>query len=205
MTIDVDRANPCWTVTLDRPEKANALTRDMLVQLTAVMDEAALERPRALVLRGRGRVFSAGADLEEARAGLALDDIWERLSSRVAALPFLTVAAINGTMAGGAFGMTLACDLRIGVTGSKFFYPVMRLGFQPQPSDPSRLMALVGPSRARLILMGGAELDASEALSIGLIDRLVDPEDLDDAISALTTDSVGATAAHVAAIKELLR
>ncbi|PJJ85559.1 enoyl-CoA hydratase/carnithine racemase [Brevirhabdus pacifica] len=205
MTIEVDKSQPCWIVTLNRPEKANALTRDMLVQLTAVMDDASVQGARALVLTGRGHVFSAGADLEEARAGLALDDIWERLSSRVAALPFLTVAALNGTLAGGAFGMAMACDLRIGVEGAEFFYPVLRLGFQPQPSDPARLAALVGPARARMVLIGGARLSDQEALSFGLIDRLVPRRGLEQAIRDVTRDAVNAIPAHVAAIKDLLR
>ena len=69
--------------------------------------------------------------------------MWERLSGAIASLPCLTIAALNGTLAGGAMGMVLACDLRIAVPGAKFFYPVMKLGFLPQPSDPKRLAALV--------------------------------------------------------------
>ena len=88
-------------------------------------------------------MFSAGADLDEARAGLAVSDIWERLSGAIAALPGLSICALNGTLAGGAMGMALACDLRIAVPGAKFFYPVMKLGFLPQPSDPARMAALV--------------------------------------------------------------
>ena len=75
--------------------------------------------------------------------------MWERLSGAIAAFPGLTIAALNGTLAGGATGMALACDLRLAVPGARFFYPVMRLGFLPQPSDPARLAALVGPARAR--------------------------------------------------------
>ena len=101
---------------------------------------------RALILTGRGRVFSAGADLGAARAGLATSPLWEELSAAIADLPCMTVAALNGTLAGGAFGMALACDLRIAVPEAKFFYPVMKLGFLPQPSDPGRLAALVGPA-----------------------------------------------------------
>jgi enoyl-CoA hydratase/carnithine racemase len=166
---------------------------------------AAAAGPRALILTGEGRVFSAGADLDEARAGLATDPVWEELSAAVAAAPCLTVAALNGTLAGGAFGMALACDLRIAVPGAAFFYPVMKLGFLPQPSDPGRLVALVGPARAKLILMGGAKVTAEEALAFGLVDAVVPAEELMSRALALVEAAAGAAPAHVAAIKAMVR
>lgn len=190
-------------VTIDRPGKANSLTGRMLRDLTAAFDQIAAAECRAAVLTGTGTVFSAGADLEEARAGLATSTEWERLSGRIAALPCLTIAALNGTLAGGAFGMALACDLRIAVPEARFFYPVMRLGFLPQPSDPPRLTALVGPARARMILMAGARIGADEALAWGLIDRIAESGDLMDAARALARDALGAEPGHVAAIKAM--
>ncbi len=170
--IRLDREDGLWVVTIDRPEKANSLTEAMLSELADIAEGA--QEARALILTGNGKVFSAGADLDEARAGLAVHPVWERLSSAVAALPGLTIAALNGTLAGGAMGMALACDIRLGVPGAKFFYPVMKLGFLPQPSDPTRMAALIGPARAKLILMGGQKIMADEALEFGLIDRIVD-------------------------------
>ncbi|GHC26941.1 enoyl-CoA hydratase [Gemmobacter nanjingensis] len=193
-----------WTVTLNRPDKANSLTRAMLEELDSLAIRAGAEGARVLVLTGAGKVFSAGADLDEARAGLATADVWERLSGRIAALPCLTIAALNGTLAGGAMGMVLACDLRIGVPGAKFFYPVMKLGFLPQPSDPGRLAALVGPSRAKMILMAGVKASAEEALAWGLLDRIVAPETLMATAAELAEDAGGATPAHVAAIKAMV-
>lgn len=190
-------------VTIDRPGKANSLTGRMLRDLTAAFDQIAAAECRAAVLTGTGTVFSAGADLEEARAGLATSTEWERLSGRIAALPCLTIAALNGTLAGGAFGMALACDLRIAVPEARFFYPVMRLGFLPQPSDPPRLTALVGPARARMILMAGQRIGADEALAWGLIDRIAESGDLMDAARALARDALGAEPGHVAAIKAI--
>ncbi|MCJ1900730.1 MULTISPECIES: enoyl-CoA hydratase/isomerase family protein [Paracoccus] len=192
-------------ITIARPAKANSLTGTMLAELTAAFDALAAEPAlRAVILTGEGAVFSAGADLDEARAGLALSPQWERLSSRVASMPCLTIAALNGTAAGGALGMVLACDLRLAVPGAKIFYPVMRLGFLPQPSDPLRLRALVGPSRAKMILMAGQKIPAEEALAWGLIDRLVAPEALLDEAAALAADACAADAAHVGAIKRML-
>jgi len=183
--IRLDRAPERWTLTIDRPEKANSLTRAMLEDLAGAVEAAAAAKVPVLVLTGTGKVFSAGADLDEARAGLARDGVWERLSGAIAGFPGLSIAALNGTLAGGAFGMALACDLRIAVPGARFFYPAIRLGFLPQPSDAGRLIALLGPARAKLILMAGQKLSAEEALSFGLIDRIVDPQALGEAVDAL--------------------
>lgn len=176
--IHVDDASAVWTVTLSRPEKANSLTKDMLAVLRDTARRAAVARARGVIFTGEGRVFSAGADLEEAQAGLAKDAIWEELSSAVANLECMTVAALNGTIAGGAMGLALACDLRLCVPKSKFFYPVMKLGFLPQPSDPARMAQLIGPARTKLVLMGGQKITSEEAFGFGLVDRIVEPDSL---------------------------
>lgn len=201
--IGLEKNGGLWIATLRRPDKANALTGRMLADLTDIAQAAAGEA-RALVLTGEGRVFSAGADLDEARAGLATNPVWERLSGAIAALPCLTIAALNGTLAGGAFGMALACDLRLAVPETRFFYPVMRLGFLPQPSDPVRLARLVGPARARMILMAGQKIGAAEALAWGLVDRIVAEADLLPQAAALATDVLAADPAHAAAIKAMI-
>ncbi len=203
--IRLERDGGLWRAVIARETKANSLTRAMLAELAEFAEAAGREEARTLVLTGEGKVFSAGADLDEARAGLATDPVWERLSGAIAALPCLTIAALNGTLAGGAFGMALACDLRVAVEGAKFFYPVMKLGFLPQPSDPGRLAALVGPARAKMILMAGQKIGTEEALAWGLIDRIVPADALGATVAELSADTLGATAAHVAGIKALVR
>ncbi|ETX15709.1 enoyl-CoA hydratase [Roseivivax halodurans JCM 10272] len=196
-------------VTLDRPDKANALTETMLAALAeaaeAARDEAqAGTGAQALVLTGTGKVFSAGADIEAARAGLATSPLWERLSGALVAHPGLTIAALNGSCAGGSMGMMLACDLRISVPGAKLFYPVMKLGFLPQPSDPGRLRALVGPARAKRILMAGEKITVEEAERWGLVDRIVQPEALIETAAEMAADLMAADPAHARAIKDLI-
>ena len=198
--IGVAREGGLLLLTLQRPDKANALSRAMLSDLLVALDDP----PQVLILTGEGRVFSAGADLDEAQAGLATDPIWDQLSNRIASLPGLTIAALNGTLAGGAMGMALACDLRLAVPGAKFFYPVMRLGYLPQPADPARLVALIGPARAKLIFMAGAKIEAEEAQAWGLIDRICAPEDLLATARALGTDVLAAKPGHAGAIKQLI-
>lgn len=196
---------PLTVLTLDRQDKANSLTKAMMTDLVAHLRAAGARGAGAVILTGAGKVFSAGADLDEARAGLATDGIWEELSGTIAALPCLTIAALNGTLAGGAFGMALACDIRLAVPGAKFFYPVMKFGFLPQPSDPGRLVALIGPGRARMILMAGQKITADEALAWGLVDRLSTPEALLDDARALTEDACAAPPGHPGRIKAVMR
>lgn len=200
--IDVSNDGTLCTLTINRPDKANSLTGDMLEALCTGVEAA--QGARALVLTGVGKVFSAGADLDAARAGLALSPLWERLSGAIARHPGLTIAALNGTAAGGALGMVLACDLRLAVPGTRFFYPVMKLGFLPQPSDPARLSALVGPSRAKMILLAGQKITTEDALAWGLIDRVVAPDALLSAAQELTQDICAATPEHARAIKGLI-
>ena len=188
--IRVDDNGPVWTITLDRADKANALTPDMLRELADVAEAAG--DARAVILTGVGRVFSAGADLDAAKAGLATSPDWERLSGALAALPGLTIAALNGTVAGGATGMVLACDLRIALPHAKFFYPVMKLGYLPQPSDPARLAALIGPARAKLMLLGGQKITAEVAYAYGLVDEIVEGDQIVTRAMELTQDTVAA-------------
>ncbi|MGI3169593.1 enoyl-CoA hydratase/isomerase family protein [Pseudooceanicola sp. C21-150M6] len=201
--IGVEKDGTLWTVTIDRQDKANSLTGAHLTELAEIFESAT--DARAVILTARGKVFSAGADLEEARAGLATSPVWERLSSAVASLPGLSIAALNGTLAGGSMGMVLACDIRLSVASAKFFYPVMKLGFLPQPSDPGRMAALIGPARTKLILMGGQKITAEEALSFGLIDRIVDPDTLLDHAREICADTLAAKPEIAAGIKAMCR
>ena len=195
----------CCTITLARPEKANALTEAMLQTLASAVTDAAENGAKVLILTGEGKVFSAGADLDGMKAGLGLSPAWEAASGAVAAFPGLSIAALNGTLAGGAMGVALACDLRVAVPSANFFYPVMRLGYRPQPSDPGRLAALIGPSRGRMILLAGQKIDADTALSWGLVDRICAPDALIDTAMSLAEHALSADAGHVKALKQMTK
>lgn len=200
--IEIEQEGRLRVLRLARAGKANALTAAMLDAVEAAVVEA--DAAAVLVLTGAGLVFSAGADLIEMRAGLGTDPVWERVSGAIAEFPGLTIAALNGTLAGGAMGMALACDIRLAVPGAEFFYPVMRLGHLPQPSDPARLAALVGPGRARMILLAGARIGAEEALAWGLVDRIVPADGLMDAARGLAVDALAAGPLHLAALKRMV-
>lgn len=208
MELRCETRDKLTVLTLDRPARANALNAALLQALIAAVDraagEAAQDRTRALILTGAGRVFSAGADLAEARAGLAASPLWAALSSRIAALPCLTIAALNGTVAGGAFGTMLACDLRLAVPEAEFFYPVMKMGFLPPAPDPGRMARLIGPSRTAMILLAGARIGAVEAERWGLIDRIVPGEALLAEAGALAAPALAAAPGQVAGVKRLI-
>lgn len=198
--IRVQNQADCCTITLARPDKANALTEVMLESLASAVTSTSA---KALILTGEGKVFSAGADLDEMKSGLGLSPAWEAASGAIAAFPGLSIAALNGTLAGGAMGAALACDIRIAVPSANFFYPVMRLGYRPQPSDPGRLAALIGPSRAKMILLAGQKIAAETALSWGLIDRICPPESLIDTAMSLSEHALAADPLHVKALKRM--
>jgi len=198
--IDATTKDGQLTLTINRPDKAGALTERMLSELADAVERT---DARALVLTGVGRVFSAGADLDDVRGGtLATSSEWERLSCAIAAFEGLSVAALNGSCAGGAMGMILACDLRVAVPSAKFFYPVIKIGVLPQPSDPARMSALIGPSATKRILLTGAKIDAAEALALGLIDAVAD--DVATISDEWVAPVLAAKAGQVAAIKRLI-
>ena len=107
--ITLDRQEGLWKITLNRPEKANALTAAMLQELAEIAEAA--QQARGLIITGAGGVFSAGGDLDEMTDGLATSALWERLSTAITAVPGLSIAALNGALLGGAMGMALACDI----------------------------------------------------------------------------------------------
>ena len=201
--ITLDQQGGLWKITLNRPEKANALTAAMLQELAEIAEAA--QQARGLIITGAGGVFSAGGDLDEMADGLATSEVWERLSTAIAAVPGLSIAALNGTLAGGAMGMALACDIRLAVPKAKFFYPVMKRGFLPQPSDPLRMSALIGPARTKLILMGGQKLTAQEALQFGLIERVLEPEALLPTAENIAADTMAASPEITRGIRALCR
>lgn len=191
-------------ITLNRPDKANALTSGMLRELVEIVRDGAKDpQVSALILTGAGKVFSAGADLEEIRTtDLAISPVWEELSGAIAGTPVPAIAALNGSLAGGAMGMALACDMRIAVPSAKFFYPVMKLGVLPQPSDPGRLAALVGPARAKLMLLGAERWDAETAFGFGLVEAIDD--DPLQAAMILSEAACKGERHHAIAVKALL-
>jgi enoyl-CoA hydratase/carnithine racemase len=172
-------------VTLDRP-KANALSIGLLAELEGVLGALAAEPPGAIVLWGGPRIFAAGADI----AGFGGPDDavvyatqFRSTFDRLASIPRVVIAAVCGYALGGGCELAMACDLRVVADTAKLGQPEILLGIIPGAGGTQRLTRLVGPARAKDLVLTGRQIDAVEALRIGLADRVAPAaETLDVAI-----------------------
>ncbi|MHA1948473.1 MAG: enoyl-CoA hydratase/isomerase family protein [Candidatus Thorarchaeota archaeon] len=173
-------------VTISRPEKLNSVTKDMLVAFNEQVSQLANDpKIRAIIFTGEGdRAFSAGFDLETV-AGLQGEEVTDffKLLERTIRLiredrTTITIAAINGFAIGFGAMVLSACDFRIFADSSVFRLPEIDLSIFPGGGAASNLLHLVGPARAKDILMTGRKVSAEEAYRIGLADMLVKPEEL---------------------------
>jgi len=180
-TITLVEADGVATITFDRPEVRNALSRQMVDDLHMALGLLeAREGLRALIFTGAGgEAFMSGADiaeLRERRRADALQGINSTLFARIERFPRPTVAAVVGHCLGGGCELALACDFRVAGASSRFGQPEVGLGIMAAAGGTRRLPALVGLAQARRLLFSGGVIEAPEALAIGLVDRVV-PDD----------------------------
>ncbi len=175
------------TVTLNRPDRRNSLSDPMLTELAAAFaelrDDAAT---RVVIVTGAPPVFSAGADAglkssmsaEERRAAFARSKnqfrrLFERATTLLESLEQATIAMINGHAVGGGWGLTLACDFRWASADAQLWIPEVDLGVPLGVASTTRFVRLVGPARAKEIIMEGRRYSAAEAQALGLVHRVV--------------------------------
>jgi enoyl-CoA hydratase len=167
-------------VTLDRPERRNAIDAALVAALHRVC--AGVEaNPRPLVVTGGTEVFAAGADIRELRDRTrddALAGINSTLFDRIAALPAVTVAAVAGPAIGGGAELAYACDFRVVTPTARFANPEAQLGILAAAGACWRLRELVGEPLAKEVLLAGRSIDAERALATGLANEIVAPEAL---------------------------
>lgn len=174
-------------VELNRPERRNALDEALQGELLGVLQEAAVDGGvRGVVLTGSGEAFSAGGDLSrferewDPAEFRAQSHELTRLISAVERLEKPVIAAINGLATGAGTQLALSCDLRIASENARFLFREGMIGLIPSHGGTSRLVKLVGLARARDIVLGGEDLDASEAFRHGLVTRVVPHQGLLD-------------------------
>ncbi len=188
-----DKVGLCWAeITLNRPDKGNALTLPMLECLADIADELRGERDtRAVVLRASGRFFCTGGDIE-AWGSLTPHDMGRdwiirgiEVFEKIATLPQPVIAAINGHTLGGGLELAMAADLRIAVKQAKFGNPEATLGMIPGWMGTTRLAEMIGPARARHLLLLASPIPAAQACDWGLITAIAeDMADLDTQLAA---------------------
>lgn len=183
------------TLTLNRPDRLNALSTPMLDALIEALPRFAADAQIALVvLTGAGRGFCAGGDVKSMAEGssqLGVQDAVQRLRGRMEAsrllheIPKPTIAMVNGPAAGAGLALALACDLRIAAQSARFITAFVNIGFSGDFGGSYFLSKLVGTARARELYYTGEPLDASQALALGIVNRVVPDAELADATAAL--------------------
>lgn len=210
-TLEITDTDDLVTITLDRSERRNALTPDMIEELIATLDSLADRDSSVLILTGRGPAFCAGLDLEH------LQSLMNKTSpehhadaSRVAHLmrslyylPIPTIAAVNGHAIAGGMGLATACDFTLTVPEAKFGYTEARIGFVP--AIVSSFLALqVGEKRARDLLLTARLISAEEALQIGLVNEIVRDTSLMERALRLARQMLKNSPSSMRATKQLL-
>jgi enoyl-CoA hydratase len=183
-TIELAVTDRIATVTINRPDKLNALNVAVFDDLTTLVDELANRADiGGVILTGAGRAFVAGADISELESltsaqAESLARRGQGVYNRLDALPKPVIAAVNGFALGGGCELAMACHIRIASDAAKFGLPEVKLGLVPGYGGTQRLPRLVGKGRALQLMMTGEVIDAAEALRIGLVNKVVPAADL---------------------------
>ncbi len=199
------------TIPLNRPEKRNAISFELIDDLLRALDEIARSESIILILTGAGKAFCSGMDLENLKT--LLGRTWEqnlkdsetmvRLFRSLYEFPKITIAAVNGPAIAGGTGLALLCDFTLAVPEAKFGYTEVRIGFVPAIVS-TFLLRQVGEKQARDLLLTGRLFGAEEALRMGLINELVAPEKLIARARELAALLMENSPASLRATKQLL-
>lgn len=199
------------TITLNRPEKRNAISYELIKDLLAALDEVANSSARVLILTGAGKAFCSGMDLDDLRALVGRSQEQNQKDSETMArlfrslydFPKPTVAAVNGPAIAGGCGLATLCDFTLSVPEAKFGYTEVRIGFVPAIVS-TFLLRQVGEKRARDLLLTGRIVAADEAHRIGLVNEIVPAEKLIERARELASQLMENSPTSLAYTKRLL-
>ena len=203
----IERDGPIGRLTLNRPDRLNALTPDVLDRLRAALDTFEREgEVCAIVLTGAGRAFSAGADrlATPMRADVLLREHYNPLIETMLALELPIIAAINGAAVGAGASLTLACDLRVASEEAKLSLPFVKVGLVPDAGSTWLLPRIVGGGRAAEMALLGRPVGAAEALSWGLVFRVAKADEV-QAVAQQLAQELAELSSSVGATKRALR
>ena len=182
--LSIERDERLVTITLKRPEVMNAISKAMVQELHSVFDELRDDSEHAcVILTGQGENFVAGADIGELKERMALESlaaINSALFKKIEEHPVPVIAAINGYCLGGGCELALACDMRIAGKSAKFGQPEVGLGIIPAAGGTQRLPRVIGLGRAKEWVLTGWVFDADEAYRVGLVNHLVEDNEVID-------------------------
>lgn len=199
---------PVARLTLERPQARNALSRAVADALEAALARlATMEETRAVIVAGRGRSFCAGADIAEMPTlspgeAEALSGRWQRIVDGFAALPQVSIAAVQGHALGGGLMLAIAQDLRVAEASARFGLPEVTLGFNPGYGI-ARLLDVAGGAHARDLMLTARTVDAAEAHRMGLVTRVVPDGALDSATLELAREVARSPRGGLAATKAI--
>lgn len=206
-TIVVELANGVAVLRLDRPQKRNALTREMLVELQDALRQSVAAGVSAVILTGDRSTFSAGMDLAEIGRGaedVEVDTLIAETGASLRTLPVPVIAAIEGPCIGAAADLALACDVRIVGASARFGIPAVKLGVLYRPDGIADMVSAVGRQTVARLLLLGERITAEEAVEAGLAARLVPGGHALDAALTLAQGAVGAPPDALAATKGVI-
>ena len=197
------------TISLNRPERHNAIDDELYDELTGAWAEALADpAARVILLRGEGRSFCSGRDTaqlgQRAKGESDLAFIRGHQRTRVTQLdsPKPVIAALRGNVLGGGLEMALAADIRVAATDLRMAFPEIGYGLMTDTGGAPLATMLAGPSRAKWMLMTGRTVDASRALAWGLVDEVVPPGEVDDVAAALAREIAAGPPEALAMIKQ---
>lgn len=210
----VQKEGEIVTVILNRPEKLNALTHELLVELGTAMDEVnGMSEVRVVIIKGQGRAFSSGTDLRSL-AGGGIDRSrpgfryhitrMQETFNRMERLEKPVIAQIHGYALGAAMELVLACDFRICSLDCRFSLPEVRYGILPDLGGCQRLSRVVGLAKAKELVMLARTIDGREAERIGLVHKAVEPEELEAEVRRWTEEVLGLPPLSVGLSKRVL-
>ncbi len=182
--LKLEKQDQIGIVTISRPEALNALNSRFFEEMNALLDEVENDdKLRVLIITGAGKAFVAGADIAEmanfdSKQGKNFSVTGQQTFNRLEKLPIAVIAAINGFALGGGMELTMACDIRIASTKAKMGQPEVNLGLIPGYAGTQRLSRLIGMGNALLLLMTSEMVTAQRAYEMGLVQKVVEPEEL---------------------------